>query len=213
MHAEILIEDSSGAALLEFLLPKIFGEFSDPHTWRIHAYRGIGRIPKNLSGQADPSKRILLDQLPRILRGYGKSPGIDVVIVVADTDTRSCADFLSELQTVADACNPKPNVLFRLAIEEIEAWYFGDRAAVISAYPKAKIDALNRYAQDSVCGTWEMLADALYPGGSDAIRRAGWPLPGQVKHEWAEKIGPQMDPARNISPSFVKFREGLGRLI
>jgi hypothetical protein len=28
-----------------------------------------------------------------------------------------------------------------------------------------------------------------YPGGSAAIKKAGWPLPGQVKHEWAERIG------------------------
>ncbi|AKJ28705.1 hypothetical protein AAW51_2014 [Caldimonas brevitalea] len=72
---------------------------------------------------------------------------------------------------------------------------------------------LARYQQDSVCGTWELLADAVYPGGQAAIRKAGWPLPGQIKHEWAEKIGPRMSVEVNASPSFHKFREGLRRLI
>jgi hypothetical protein len=75
MHIEILVEDASGGKLLAALLPKIFGSQDEPHTWRVHSYRGIGRIPKNLNAGADPAKRILLDQLPRILRGYGNTPG------------------------------------------------------------------------------------------------------------------------------------------
>jgi len=39
-----------------------------------------------------------------------------------------------------------------------------------------------------------------------------WPLPGQVKHEWAKKIAPLMDMDRNVSPSFCKFRDGLRQL-
>lgn len=68
------------------------------------------------------------------------------------------------------------------------------------------------YDQDSVCGTWELLADALYPGGSKAVQKAGWPLPGQLKHEWAGRIAPCMDVQANDSPSFRKFRDGLRRL-
>lgn len=213
MHIEILVEDSSGEKLLESLLPKIFGTQGDPHSWRVHAYKGIGRIPKNLNAGGDPDKRILLDQLPRLLRGYGNTPGIDAVVVVLDSDRRNCVDFLVELQALAASCNPAPNTLFRIAIEEMEAWYFGDRQALAAAYPKAKVDVLNRYEQDSVCGTWELLADAVYPGGSAAIKKAGWPLPGQVKHEWAEKIGPLLAPDRNVSLSFGKLRDGLRRLV
>lgn len=73
--------------------------------------------------------------------------------------------------------------------------------------------AFGRYVQDSACDTWELLADAVHLGGSAAIKKCGWPLPGQVKHEWAEKIGPLMDPERNISPSFGKLRDGLRRLV
>jgi len=213
MHIEILVEDASGGKLLELLLPKIFGGLGEPHTWRVHSYKGIGRIPKNLKAGDDPSKRILLDQLPRLLRGYGKNPGIDAVVVVLDADDRNCVDFLTELRTLAARCNPSPNTLFRLAIEEMEAWYFGDSQALTKAYPKAKSDVLDHYEQDRVCGTWEVLADAIYPGGSAALKKAGWPRPGQVKCEWAEKIGPLLDINRNVSPSFDKLRDGLHRLV
>jgi hypothetical protein len=82
--------------------------------------------------------------LPKVLRGYGKTPGIDAVVVVLDTDKRDCAAFLTELKAAAAACNPAPDTLFRLAIEEIEAWYFGDQAALLAAYPRAKMDVLGR---------------------------------------------------------------------
>jgi hypothetical protein len=213
MHIEVLVEDSSGAKLLAQLLPQILGEQGAPHTWRLKAYKGIGRIPHGLTPKADPAKRILLDQLPKILRGYGKSPGYDAVVVVLDSDRRDCKALLQELKSVADKCEPAPNTLFRLAIEEMEAWYFGDRAALLKAFPRAKRDVLDRYVQDSVCGTWELMADAVYAGGAAAIKKAGWPLPGQLKHEWAEKIGPFMDLHQNVSPSFGKFRDGLSRLI
>lgn len=213
MHIEILVEDSSGERLLNFLMPQFFGAQGLAHTWRVHAYKGIGRIPAGMNARGDPAKRILLDQLPRILRGYGRTPGIDAVVVVLDSDRKDCAAFLAELKDLLAGCRPAPTTLFRLAIEEMEAWYLGDRAAVVKAYPRAKHDVLNRYVQDSVCNTWELLADAIYPGGSAAIKKAGWPLPGQVKHEWADRIGPLLDTQRNASPSFNKLRDGLQRLI
>lgn len=213
MHIEVLVEDSSGEKLLAQLLPHILGEQGEPHTWRLKAYKGIGRIPPGLTAKADPAKRILLDQLPRLLQGYGRTPGIDAVVVVLDTDRRDCKAFLQELQSVAKQCDPAPNTMFRLAIEEMEAWYFGDRTALLNAFPRAKREVLDRYVQDSVCGTWELLADAVYAGGAAAIKKAGWPLSGQIKHEWAEKIGPFMNLRQNASPSFGKFRDGLASLI
>lgn len=70
MHFEILIEDQSGKKALDILVPKIIG---DDHTFNVHPYKGIGRIPKNLGAKGDANKRILLDQLPRLLRGYGNA--------------------------------------------------------------------------------------------------------------------------------------------
>ena len=213
MHIEVLVEDSSGEKLLAQLLPQIWGEQGAPHTWRLKAYKGIGRIPNGLAAKADPAKRILLDQLPRLLQGYGKTLGIDAVVVVLDTDRRDCKDFLRELKALAGGCHPAPRTVLRLAIEETEAWYLGDREALLTAYPRAKREVLDRYEQDSACGTWELLADAVYPGGVAAIKKVGWPLSGQIKHEWAEKIGPHMGLHHNQSPSFGKFRDGLSRLI
>ena len=213
MHIEILVEDSSGAALITRLLPLVIGSEGAPHTWRVLAYKGVGHIPKGLTSKADPAKRALLNQLPRLLAAYGKTPGYDAVVVVVDSDSRNCKDFLAELNAVLNQCAPAPRTLFRLAIEEMEAWLLGDRPALLAAYPKAKRDVLARYTQDSVCGTWELLADAVHPGGYAAIQKAGWPLPGQMKHDWVEKISPHMDIEANTSPSFGKFRDGLRRLV
>jgi hypothetical protein len=213
MHIELLVEDSSGAKLIEILLPNLIGPQGEPHTWRVHSYKGIGRLPAGLSANADPAKRALLSQLPRLLSGYGKTPGIDAVCVVLDTDRRNCKTFLQELMNLLDKCDPAPRTLFRLAIEEMEAWLFGDQQALLAAYPNAKKDVLSRYSQDSVCGTWELLADAIYPGGRAAIESVGWPLPGQIKHEWADNIGSRMSIESNASQSFCKFRDGLRQLV
>jgi hypothetical protein len=212
VHIEVLTEDSSGQCLLEHLMPKLIGPYGKPHSWRFHAYRGIGRIPSGLSASSDPSKRILLDQLPRLLRGYVKTPGVDAVVVALDADDRDCATFLAELRSLALSSGAARLTLFRLAIEEMEAWYLGDRNALQRAYPKARLRALDHYIQDSVCGTWELVAEAIYPGGARAIRHVGWPLPGQIKHEWARRIGPLLDPEINLSMSFGKLRDGIRQL-
>ena len=100
MHFEILVEDQSGQTMLEILIPKIIGE---QHTFRFHDYRGIGHIPKNLTSRTDARKRILLDQLPRLLKGYGKtfagySPNYPAaVIVVCDLDDKCLKAFRQEL--------------------------------------------------------------------------------------------------------------------
>ena len=45
MHFEILVEDQSGKRALDILVPKII---SDEHSYRVFAYKGIGKVPKNL---------------------------------------------------------------------------------------------------------------------------------------------------------------------
>ena len=69
MHFEILVEDQSGQKMLDILVPKIIGA---DHTCKVIAYKGVGRIPKNINAGVDASKRMLLGNLPRRLRGYGK---------------------------------------------------------------------------------------------------------------------------------------------
>ncbi len=209
MHVEFLIEDASGKLFLDQILPVILNEGV---TWRVHGYKGIGRIPKNLSGKADPSKRILLDQLPRLLAGYGRTPYVDAVVVVVDSDDRDPAAFLGELEALLAGIAGPPAVLFRLATEEMEAWYFGDQAAVRAAYPHANQAVMAAYVQDSVCGTWERLADAIAPGGSARVIAEGWPAPGVLKAEWASTIPPCMNVNANVSPSFNGFLEGVRSL-
>lgn len=214
MHFEILVEDASGELLLSSLLPKILGKNGDSHSWRTHAYKGIGRIPRDLRGKTDPWKRIILDRLPRILAGYGRSlQGTDsAVVVVVDLDDRNCVGFKQELLHIQNRCHPRPKVLFRLAIEEMEAWLLGDRTAIVKAFPRARMNALHTYRQDSICGTWEKLADALFPGGSLALKAQGYPRIGAEKCRWATLIGRYLDVESNLSRSLRVFRFGLLKL-
>ncbi len=211
MHFEILVEDQSGKAMLEILVPHILGP---ANTFQIHAYKGVGRIPKGLRGEIDASKRVLLDRLPNLLRGYGRSQANfpAAVIVVCDLDNRCLKAFRAELLDVLGACHPQPLARFCIAIEEGEAWLLGDIAAVRAAYPKARARPLSDYENDTVCGTWETLADALYPGGAAKLRSQGSQSIGVEKTRWAESITPDMEPSANRSPSFNYFRAQLERL-
>ena len=213
MHFEVLVEDESGRIAVDILLGKLLGANGSRHSWRMHGYKGLGNISKDLLGTRNPAKRILLDRLPNLLRGYGKSlDGSSAVIVVVDLDRRNCIEFTRDLLDVLESCNPQPTTLFRIAIEEVEAWLLGDRNAVKVAYPLAKRAVLDSYVQDGICGTWEVLAAAVHSGGLAQIRKAGWPASGNAKCEWARKIAPHMDPDRNRSPSFQAFRDGVRRL-
>ncbi len=215
MHFEILVEDASGKIALESILEKIIGPNGQDCTYRIIPYKGIGRIPRDLRGTIDPQRRILLDRLPKLLRGYGKSlQGFPAaVVVVVDLDDKDCLLFKREMLDILNGCNPQPTTLFRIAIEEGEAWLLGDHNAVKSAYPCAKEPVLNAYVQDRICGTWERLADAVYPGGSQKFKQLGWPQTGQAKCEWANRIALHLDVDNNQSKSFQVFRDGIRNLM
>lgn len=210
MHFEILVEDQSGQTMLEILVPKIIGA---QHTFRVHDYSGIGHIPKNLKSSTDARKRLLLDQLPKLLRGHGKTfAGYPanysaVVIVVCDLDAKCLKAFRQELFAVLNACDPKPETRFCIAIEEGEAWLLGDISAVKAAYPSARDNVLSGYENDSICGTWELLADAVFRGGASGLKKRGGQVVGREKSVWAEKITPHMNVDDNASPSFRYFRE------
>lgn len=212
MHIEVLVEDSSGAALMKHLMPKLLGEAAGEHRWRIHDFKGVGRIPKNLTLQSDARIKTLLDKLPRMLEGYGRS-GYEAVLVLVDTDRHDASAFRQDLEQLLEQCPNAPRTVFGLATEEIEAWYFGDRTALIEAYPRADRNVLNNYQQDAVCGTWEMLADALVKGGAAALKKQGFHKAGEFKHDCANRIGPLMDVARNQSPSFCNTRQGVNDLL
>ena len=197
--------------MLENLIPMILR--SDYDSFKIHPYRGCGSLPKGLKPNQAPEKRALLNQLPRLLEGYGKQyqnfNSDNVVIVVCDLDQRDPSSFLTELNSVADSCAHSPQVRFCLAVEEGEAWLLGDWSAVKRAYPKAKEKIFNKYQNDSICGTWELLADIIYSGGAAKLKKQGPMIIGRTKYEWAEKITPLMDISNNKSPSFNYFKSTL----
>ena len=206
MHFEFLTEDQSSKEAMNILIPKLFG---NGITFRVRSYKGLGHIPKNLRPKTDASKRILLDRLPEILRGYGRTPNSGTIVIICDLDDRDGRQFLTELNRVLDSCDPKPSAVFCLAIEEFEAWYLGDLNAIKKAYPRAKSNILSGYKNDSICGTWELLADAIYKGGCKTLLKKGWQAVGEQKSIWAKTISPYMDVDSNISPSFNAMRSQL----
>ena len=216
MHIEILIEDQSGQKALEVLIQQLVPA---DVTYKFHCYKGIGRIPPNMKDAADPAKRILLTNLPKLLKGYGRTfhsvgPNYPAaVVLVCDLDDKNLNEFLTELLGVLEACDPKPDTRFCIAIEEGEAWLLGDIAAIIKAYPNAHRGVLAAYENDSICGTWEKLADAIYPGGAKVLAKKDWYVIGAEKMRWATAIPPHMDIEANKSPSFRFFRDAIRSLV
>lgn len=213
MHLEVLVEDLSGKVMVEALLERLLAGAGV--TYRVISYKGLGVIPKGLRDAKDARKRILLDRLPRLLRGYGRaieSGAPYAVAVVCDLDERCLKEFRGELLAVLDSCSPRPPTRFCIAVEEGEAWLLGDHGALLLAYPRAKRHVLNAYEQDSICGTWEVLAEAVYPGGKAALSKGGFQAIGAEKSRWAEAIAPRIDFEANQSPSFQYFRRKIHEL-
>ncbi len=209
MHFEILVEDQSGKKALDILVPKIIDP--DKHTFRVIAYKGVGHVPGKMKNAREAHNRGLLNNLSRLLQGYGNTftgPAYDqnIVMVVLDLDDECQKERRQQLLGMLKKCNPKPQTQFCIAIEEGEAWLLGDQAACKKAFPKAKTKAFQSYKNDSICGTWEVLAEAVYPGGRSALLEQGWSAVGAEKAMWADKIAPHIDVDRNASPSFQYFR-------
>jgi hypothetical protein len=219
VYFEILVEDASGKMLLEHLVPKILGPKGKPNKYRIVniqelKYRVMAKMPRRLA-KTLPWDTILFQTLTIQLKAYGKSlPHKNgVVIVVVDLDRRNFKTFSEQLESLFSQCNPVPSGGVRLAVEEGEAWLLGDLNAVRRAYPFANEFVLKNYKQDSICGTWEWLADAIFHGGSERLTQIGYPKIGREKCQWADNIGQYMTVENNQSPSFQAFHNLLKQLI
>lgn len=68
--------------LMKHLMPTLLGDTVDEHEWRIHPFKRVGRLPKNLTLQSDARIKTLLDKLPKMLEGYGRS-GCAAVLVAS----------------------------------------------------------------------------------------------------------------------------------
>ena len=205
MYYQFLTEDRSGEALIEIVMEKIKQTYPDL-IYRIKPFGGIVHFPKGNTAKEIKTKK-LLNSLPTYLRGFDKSlQNISaVIVVVLDNDDRDAAEFQKELENVAMQHMIAIDHVFCLAIEEIEAWLLGDEDAVRAAYPQARLSALHSYRQDSICGTWETLADAVYKGGRQKMKKQPFSERGRIKNEWARKIGAHLDLTQNRSPSFNGF--------
>lgn len=201
MQLDIIVEEPSAEEALGQILPKIV--------------RGRARI-KIVNMR---SKSNLLKKLPDRLRAYGDrlAKGEDLrVVVLVDRDADDCAQLKAEIERAASAAglssksrpdvNGKFCLVSRIAIEELEAWFIGDTAALRRAFPSIKNSRMNVSNPDNVSrGTWETLHRFLKGHG---IYRNCYP-----KIEAARHISQYMDVTINTSRSFRVFVAGVECLL
>ena len=197
MHVEFLLEEPSAEETLKVILPKIL---SNDVTFDFLVFEG---------------KDDLLNNLPARLNGYRWIPDDWRIMVLIDEDRRDCRELKAELERTAHEAgfvtksSARPNsdfqVVNRLAIEELEAWFFGDVEALHAAYPRVSINlqyqARYRNPDAIIGGTSEALERLLIDGNYHRDKLS--------KVEVAQNIAPHMEPNRNRSRSFQVFVEGL----
>lgn len=198
MHIEFLVEESSAEAALFNIVARIL---SQDISFRIHPHQG---------------KQDLLGKLLPRLRGY-KSwlPEDWRIVVLVDADDEDCRILKNRLENIANnarlvtksqrSIGSNIQILNRLAIEELEAWFFGDVEAIRAAYPRVPLNLGNKAKYrdpDAITGgTWEALEREL--------KRVGYYTGGLSKISAAREISLRMIPERNQSHSFQLFRQGL----
>jgi hypothetical protein len=198
MHIEILVEEPSAQAALEKIVPKVLGQSA---SFVIHPHQG---------------KQDLLARLPGRLRGYASwLPQDWRIVVLIDADEADCRDLKARLEREAASAGlitksrapsqSRFQVLNRLAVKELEAWFFGDPTALNTAYPRVPVH-LHR-------GRKYRDPDAIVGGTAEALERVlkrhGYHPSGLPKILAARMISAHMDPGRNRSHSFQVFRQGL----
>ena len=196
-HLEFHVEELSMEAFLHAWLPRMLPEDC---TFEIHPY---------------PGKDALLRRIGDRLRGYATwMPEEYRIVIIVDRDNDDCHELKSTLEDICagaglrsrrTAGGPDWQVVTRLAIEELEAWHFGDWQAVCAAYPRVSPNIPGRAAYrdpDAIRGgTWEALERVL--------QKHGYFKQGLAKVQAATAIGEHMDPARNRSHSFAVFRDAV----
>ena len=184
-------------AFLRALLPRLL---SRDRSFQVHPFQGKGD---------------LLGKLQARLRGYAKwLPDDWRIVVVVDRDDEDCRNLKQRLEAIAASAglltrsqaNGRPwQLANRIAIEELEAWYFGDWTAVCSAYPRVSTSVPSKTGfrvPDAIRGgTWEAFEHVL--------QRYGYFKTGLPKIEAARSVGAEIVPGRNHSLSFVTFRDAL----
>ncbi|MGW5616844.1 DUF4276 family protein [Streptomyces sp. NPDC003877] len=202
IRLEVLVEEESASEALKPVLFKI--------TEGKQVKVGI----RQFRGKPD-----LLKKLPARLNGYAASRrrGEDVrVVVLVDRDTDDCIQLKRQLDKVSVDAGLVPrsrrsdgdafNVLNRIAIRELEAWYFGDWAAVLAGFPKAPKTVPRAYRNNPDTPNGKC-SDAF----EAALRAEGIRI--SSKPEWGRRIGPHLNVDHNRSPSFAAFVTGVREII
>jgi hypothetical protein len=156
----------------------------------------------------------LMGKLPSRLKGYSSwLPPDWRIIVVVDRDDDDCRKLKQKLNDIVCReglrirSNPSSGwqVVNRIVIEELEAWYFGDWSAVKHAYPRVSATVPQKEAfrdPDYIPGgTWEAFERLL--------KRAGYFENGLRKIEVARQLGRHLDWQHNSSLSFQYFRNAV----
>ncbi|MEA4889976.1 MAG: hypothetical protein VB070_10990 [Clostridiaceae bacterium] len=207
MHFQFLIEDQSSAKLINELMQKIARK-NTQITYNYKSFRGIGGFTKKNTIKETRTGKLLND-LATYLRGFNKSlQGFpSAIFIILDNDDYDTMAFYAKLEQVTADNNIIIDHVYCIAVEEVEAWLLGDEAALLAAYPQAKQSVLRSYVQDSICGTWQKLADVIYPGGLMRLKKdcPSYMEIGKKKAEWAKNIGVHMNLNLNKSPSFNYF--------
>ena len=209
-YIEILVEDKSGGILVEQIMDKYVMD-KENITYKIHSFKGIGKIPLRANRMSQIKSKRLLTDLPMYLKGMSSSlknmSGKKAIFVILDSDDEDCAKMKRSLIQMYQELEISIQVFFCIAVEEMEAWLLGDNEALLTAYPMAKRQLLQKYVQDSIIGTWEYLADIVYKGGLQTLKRdaSSYYEIGLFKCECARSIGVLMDIRKNASPSFNYF--------
>ena len=178
-----------------------------------HALPNI--LPENCTFQVHPfhDKSQMLRKLGSRLRAYAKwLPQEWRIVVLIDRDSNECHLLKQKIESLAISAGLRSRstadtsdwqVVSRVVIEELEAWYFGDWDAVRAAYPRARNTLPPRFRNpDAVTGgTWEVFEDEL--------QKAGYFKSGLRKRDAAREIGQYINPDRNISHSFRVFRDAI----
>lgn len=218
MFFYFLVEDNSTHVLVEHIINKVKSSIGVDIYYNIKSFHGIGHLRKNGTALEQKTGKLLND-LPMYMRGIGKKlqyMEAAAIIVVLDNDKRNKETFLKQLEDMATENRVASDYVFCIAVKEMEAWLLGDAEAVVEAYPKCRKSAMKKYEQDAIGDTWEVLADAVYPGGLIALKKKAendYRAIGIMKEEWADRIGRRIVIERDISPSFQYMIQQLtGRL-
>ena len=175
MKLVFLLEERSMKELLDGILPRILPE---PVTFLTIPHEG---------------KTDLERSLPIKLKAWNE-PNV-AFVVVHDQDSNDCKQLKEKLARLCGGYGRR--VLVRIPCHELEAWYWGDLAAVSAAFGKdlTKLQNRRQYREPD-----------RIENPKQELKRY---LPGLYQIDGARRIAPHMRIQNNTSHSFRVFVQGV----